>query len=94
MTDAATATETTADVAGAAPTASVECMIHLRFNPDGTAAEIGERPAGVPAHEWYVFLSMNTTESYQALSGGRGIFRIPRTTLETLKAKCLAERAS
>lgn len=69
----------------------VECMIHLRFNLDGTCAEIGERPKGVGAHDWFKYLSRNTSNKYQALAGGRGLFRLPRPQVETLQAGCLAE---
>jgi hypothetical protein len=91
MTDTATTTE-----APAAPVAPerIECMIHLRFNPNGTVSEIGEKPAGVNAHDWFKYLSHHTHNSYQALSGGRGLFRLPRLEVEALKAACLAERAS
>jgi hypothetical protein len=89
-------TEVVAAAPEAAPAAEprIECMIHLRFFPDGTVAEIGERPSGVKAHDWYKYLSRHTQNSYQALSGGRGLFRLPRPEVEALKAACAAEGAS
>lgn len=87
MTDTATA-ETVA-----APE-RVECMIHLRFNGDGTVAEIGERPKGAPAQAWFKFLCERTQSKYQALSGGRGLFRLPRPEVEALQAAYVAEQAS
>lgn len=72
----------------------IECMIHLRFFPDGTVAEIGERPSGVKPHDWFKYLSQHTQNCYQALSGGRGLFRLPRIEVEALKAACAAEGIS
>lgn len=74
--------------------APAECMIHIRFFPDGTVAEISERPSGVEPHDWYKYLCKNTQNRFQALSGGRGLFRIPRAEVETLKAACAAGIAS
>ncbi|WP_434112061.1 hypothetical protein [Methylocaldum sp. GT1TLB] len=71
-----------------------ECVIHLRFFPDGTVAEIGERPSGVEPHDWYKYLCNNTQNSYQALSGGRGLFRLLRTEVDALKASCAAGMTS
>lgn len=69
-------------------------IIHLRFNNDGSVAEIGERPAGVKPQAWFKFLSNNTQDAYQALSGGRGMFRLPKTQVETLKTACGTELTS
>lgn len=81
---------TTADVAVASEdkATSTDCLIHLRFNPNGTVFEIGERPAGIEAQEWFNYLSRHTLNCYQALSGGRGLFRLPRTEVEALKSAC------
>ena len=89
MTETATPAETPA----AAPE-RIECMIHLRFNPDGLVSEIGERPAGASAHAWFKYLSQNTRDSHQALSGGRGLFRLPRPQVEALKAAYSVESTS
>jgi hypothetical protein len=80
----------------AAPTAAqrIECLIHVRFAPDGTVREIGERPRGVPAQDWFGYLCRNTQNCYQALSGGRGLFRLSRTEVDRLKAACGAEKPS
>jgi hypothetical protein len=67
-----------------------ESVIHVRFFPDGTVAEIGERPSGVQPHDWYKYLCNNTQNTYQALSGGRGLFRLSRTEVDALKAACAA----
>ena len=62
-----------------------DVMIHVRFAIDGTVMEIGERPSGATAQEWFNHLSRSTQNSYQALSGGRGLFRLDRTTVDGLK---------
>lgn len=63
-------------------------MIHVRFATDGSVTEIGERPAAASAQVWFNFLSRNTVDCYEALSGGRGIFRIAGDQMNTLKANC------
>ncbi|MFA5985602.1 MAG: hypothetical protein WC782_16405 [Methylococcaceae bacterium] len=77
-----------------APKKAVDCMIHCRFNPDGTVAEIGERPGSVVAQTWFNYLSRHTHNCYQALSGGRGLFRLPHQEVSALKAACLGENAT
>jgi hypothetical protein len=73
---------------------NVECLIHVSFNPDGTVALIGERPQGVAAQAWFKYLSRNTLNRYQALAGGRGLFKIPRPEVDRLKAACVVEQNS
>ncbi|MBY0579640.1 MAG: hypothetical protein K2P57_11405 [Burkholderiales bacterium] len=63
-------------------------MIHVRFATDGSVNEIGERPSGASAQTWFNHLSRNTLNCYEALSGGRGIFRIARDQVDALKASC------
>ncbi|MEW6682492.1 MAG: hypothetical protein AB1451_06165 [Nitrospirota bacterium] len=64
---------------------SNQIMIHVRFAPDGTVKEIGERPPGITAQEWFNHLSRNTQNCYQIFSGGRGIFRLTREQVEACK---------
>jgi hypothetical protein len=71
---------------------NVECLIHVRFNPDGTVADIGERPEDATATAWFKYVSRNTRDRYQALAGGRGMFRVPRPEVDTLKASWIAEQ--
>jgi hypothetical protein len=61
-------------------------MIHVRFSPDGTVVEIGERPAGATPQAWFNCLSEKAGTSYQPLSGGRGVFRVAREELDGWKA--------
>ena len=61
-------------------------MIHVRFAPDGSVTEIGERPPDLPPQEWFNRLSLRAAAAYQALSGGRGLFRLPRDEVIALQA--------
>ncbi len=80
--------------ASAADGKNVECLIHVSFNQDGTVALIGERPEGIKAQAWFKYLSQHTINRYQALAGGRGLFRLPRPEVDALKAACAAELSS
>ncbi len=62
-----------------------QVIIHVRFANDGSVTEIGERPEALGAQEWFNRLSTNAGNVYQALSGGRGVFRLPRAQIEALK---------
>jgi len=62
-------------------------LIHVRFAPNGTVVEIGERPAGPTPQEWFDFLAERLETAYQAFSGGRGIFRVSREEIDKLKAE-------
>lgn len=61
-------------------------VIHVRFAPDGSVTAIGEQPESLSAQAWFNRLSRTAGSAYQALSGGRGVFRIARTDVEALKA--------
>jgi hypothetical protein len=65
------------------PASSV--MIHVRFASDGTVTEIGERPADKSAQEWFNHLSSAAGKNFEALSGGRGVFRLARPELDRIK---------
>ena len=65
-------------------------MIHVRFSPDGSVTEIGERAPGSSAQNWFNRLSNGAGASYRPLSGGRGLFRLPRDALDGLKAATTA----
>ena len=64
-------------------------LIHVRFAPDGTVFEIGERPVSVPAQDWFTTLSQKAGTSFESLSGGRGVFRLPKEQVDALKAASL-----
>jgi len=61
-------------------------IIHVRFAPNGSVVEIGERPEKLTPQEWFNDLSVKAANHYQALAGGRGVFRLPAAALEELKA--------
>lgn len=63
-----------------------QVMIHVRFAPNGTVTEIGERPLAASAQEWFNHLSCTTRDSYESLSGGRGLFRLPQEQLSFAKS--------
>ncbi len=62
-------------------------LIHLRFAPNGTVVEISERPKSLSPQEWFNFLSDKAGNHYQALSGGRGVFRLTAAEVEAFKAE-------
>ncbi len=63
----------------------MQTLIHVRFSPDGTVTEIGARPQGVDAQAWFNHLSRTAGNAYQALSGGRGLFRLDPQALDGIK---------
>jgi hypothetical protein len=69
---------------------STNVLIHARFAPNGTVVEIGERPAALTPQDWFNFLSDNAGANYQALAGGRGLFRLTRTETDALKTTAVA----
>ncbi|MGE0073084.1 MAG: hypothetical protein AB7S55_08480 [Thiomonas sp.] len=60
-------------------------IIHVRFAVDGSVTEISERPSTLSAQDWFNLLTQSCIDRYEALSGGRGVFRIARQQLEQLK---------
>lgn len=64
-------------------------LIHVRFNNDGSVLEIGERPAGLTPEQWFKKLSDKAGNAFQALTGGRGVFRIAPDDVSALKAAVL-----
>lgn len=63
----------------------MQTLIHVRFAPDGAVTEIGARPRGVDPQSWFNYLSRAAGNAYQALSGGRGLFRLEAQELDGLK---------
>jgi hypothetical protein len=63
-----------------------EMMIHVRFAPDGTVVKIGECPSELSTQQWFNLLASSTTDSYETLSGGRALFRLPKQQVEQLKS--------
>lgn len=63
-----------------------QVMIHVRFAPNGTVASIGERPGALNEQDWFNLLASSTTDSYETLSGGRALFRLPKLQVDQLKS--------
>ena len=61
-------------------------IIHVRFAPDGTVTEIGERPASLTAQQWFGKLTEKAGSTFETLSGGRGVFRLSGDEIEAVKA--------
>jgi hypothetical protein len=60
--------------------------LHVRFAPDGTVAEISERPASLTPQQWFNKLSDAIgMKAYQTFAGGRGVFKVARDQVEALK---------
>ncbi len=70
-------------------TANSKILIHVRFYPDGSVSEIAERPTGLNPQQWFNKLSDTAGASFEALSGGRGIFRLTPEEVTALKATAL-----
>jgi hypothetical protein len=71
-----------------------EMMIHVRFAPDGTVTEIGERPSGCTGQQWFNLLSQQSGLSYLTLSGGRALFRGAPEAIAALREQALTPGAS
>ena len=65
-------------------------LIHVRFSPNGSVVEIGERPSLLSPQQWFNSLSEKAGDHYQAYAGGRGLFRIPRAEVEVFKVESAA----
>jgi len=63
-----------------------QVVIHVRFEPDGSVAAIGEQPESLSPQEWFNRLSLTMGTAYRPLSGGRGAFRLARADVDALKA--------
>lgn len=64
-------------------------LVHVRFNSDGTVAEIAERPLALSPEQWSGKLTEKAGDAFQALTGGRGIFRLTADEIAALKAAAL-----
>jgi hypothetical protein len=65
--------------------------LHVRFAPDGTVAEISERPAGLTPQQWFNRLSEAVaSDAYRTFAGGRGVFNVRREQVDALTATVAA----
>jgi len=61
-------------------------MIHVKFAPDGSVVDIGERPEALSPQQWFDALCKHTAGGYQPLAGGRALYQLPRTEIDSLKS--------
>ena len=59
-------------------------LVHVRFHPNAEISSIGEKPENLSAGAWFKHLLNTASPHYQVLAGGRGFFRIPRSSFETI----------
>lgn len=65
--------------------------IHVRFAPNGDVSEIDARPENFTAQQWFDLLVTQYPEQYQTFMGGRAIFRLPKESLDQVKAELAKE---
>lgn len=68
---------------------TTDVMIHVNFENNGTVSRIGELPAGLSGQEWFDKLTRVPNNHFQALAGGRGVFKIPADLLGQLRSNHL-----
>ena len=61
-----------------------EVLVHVRFHPNAEISTIDARPEHLSSQEWFKRLTEAASQHYQVLAGGRGFFRIPRSTFEAI----------
>jgi len=61
-----------------------EVLVHIRFYPNSEVATIDGRPDQLTAREWFERLHAAASRHYQTFAGGRGFFRIPRSTYNAI----------
>ncbi len=66
---------------------AAEVLVHVRFLPNAEIFSIDEKPTNVSAREWLNLLLDGASSHYRALAGGRGFFRIPRSSFETILSR-------
>ncbi len=65
-------------------------LVHVVFAVDGTVRKISACPPETSDQDWFNILSRDTRERYEALSGGRGVFRLETGELASLQQKAEA----
>ncbi len=61
-----------------------EVLIHVRFYPNGEISTIDACPDQLSSLAWFERLRSAATRHYQTLAGGRGFFRLPRGTFDSI----------
>jgi hypothetical protein len=67
--------------------AEPEVLIHVRFHPNADVATIGEQPGHLKPQAWFNLLCEGALSRYRGLAGGRGFFRIPKSTFDAIRDK-------
>lgn len=65
-------------------------LVHVIFAIDGTVRKISACPPESDAQGWFNILSRETRNRYEALSGGRGVFRLDPGELSALQERAAA----
>ena len=68
-------------------------MIHVVFANNGSVTKISGCPEGMAPQAWFNYLSRNTCDRYEALSGGRGVFRFELGELSRYSGEAAGSRA-
>ncbi len=61
-----------------------DVLLHVRFAPNAEISTIDRRPPDLTAREWYERLLKAASQHYATFAGGRGFFRIPRSTFDAI----------
>ena len=61
-----------------------DVLIHVRFAPNAEVITIDRLPPGLTGREWFERLTKAAPQHYATFAGGRGFFRIPRSTFEAI----------
>ncbi|WGR93588.1 hypothetical protein MTX19_31615 [Bradyrhizobium sp. ISRA464] len=69
-----------------------QVIIHVRFAPDGTVAQISERPAKLTPNQWFNVLNARAGHAYRPLARGCGLFRLPRTAVDAFRLEAVRRR--
>ncbi|WP_226581658.1 hypothetical protein [Acuticoccus sediminis] len=64
-------------------------LVHVRFAPDGSVTEISERPAALSPQGWFDWLSLHAGDTYRALAGGRGVFRLDADKVPAMREEAI-----
>lgn len=70
-----------------------EVLIHVRFSPNGDVFTIDKLPENMKANAWHNCLLTGASQHYRTFAGGRGFYRIPRATYQSILEQA-AQQAS
>jgi hypothetical protein len=61
-----------------------EVLIHVRFHPNGLVNTIDQCPETLSLQDWFYRLCYAAPANYQVFAGGRGVFRMQRSSFEAI----------